>query len=99
MTWYKFWKRSGPAGILREDYLWLDKESHPDEDSIRAECEHWAEKIPGGHNTLYRFGFQKVVNPPLSVLEKMIKKEKDSIQDHKHYLNFLQQTLETAQGK
>lgn len=98
MVWYRFWKKSGPAGILDERYLWLDKEAYPKKEDVEAECGCWAERIPGGHNSHYSYGFEEISNPPKSVLEKMVSDEKKSIKYHRDYLKFLQQTLDSMMG-
>jgi len=92
MAWYKFWKKSGPAALLSERYLWLDKETYSKEKDVEAECEYWAERTGGGHNTHYLYGFEEIPNPPQSVLEKMISDEERTIKHHRDYLKFLRQT-------
>jgi hypothetical protein len=68
MPWYRFWKKSGPMAGLDETFRHYDEE--PSKDGLEENCEHWAEAMPGGHNTHYSYGFQKVSAPPLEFLQK-----------------------------
>ena len=82
MSWYKFWKKSGPMQIYAESYFFLSKEDYPTKESVKLECENWAEGMPGGHNTRYTYGFTRVRLPPRETLEKMLehtKTDADSI--------------------
>jgi hypothetical protein len=97
MSWYKFWKRSGPAGFLDEQYKWYDDKYYPTKKSVLAECEYWAGRVGGGFNTHYSYGFEQVNFPPKSVLEKMIKAVKDGEEGSKKRLQFLTETLYNSQ--
>jgi hypothetical protein len=90
MAWYKFWKKSGPMQMLDEKYVWLAREIYLNKESIKCECENWAENIPGGHNTKYSYGFKKVACPPKNVLENLIANEKLSLKNQKYNLKLLQ---------
>ena len=92
-VWYRFWKKSGPMVILTERYFLLDKKTFPDEEAIKYECEDWAERMPGGHNTRYSYGFTKVKHPPKEVLKNIIKERKDKIKMERKYLGLLEKTL------
>lgn len=71
MSWYRFWKRSGSNQALRETYRHYDVE--PSEGILGGDCEDWADNIPGGHNTSYKYGHQKVDSPTLDWLQKRLK--------------------------
>lgn len=71
MTWYLFWKKSGPMGGLDETYRYYDEK--PSKDMLETDCGNWAEAMPGGHNTHYSYGFKLVDCPPLEVLQKRLK--------------------------
>jgi hypothetical protein len=92
MSWYKFWKKSGPMQGLSKEYLWIDKKLYPDK-SVELACARWAEKMPGGHNTHYTYGFREVGSPPREVLEKMIIRESMQIDTRTKHLELLQKTL------
>lgn len=99
MGWYKFWKKSGPMQGLDEKYVWLDKESYPTKESVKSECENWAERIPGGHNSHYSFGFRKIKLPPKNVLEQMIEHKKEEITNKRKELKFLEYNLNEIKQK
>jgi hypothetical protein len=89
MSWYKFWKKSGPMQIRTEDYLFLEEENYPTRENIKNECERWADAIPGGHNSHYSYGFRKVKTPPREILEKMlsdVKREENSLLEERTFL-------------
>ena len=92
MSWYKFWKKSGPMRGLNEEYFWWDRRAYPN-NSIKSVCERWAEKMPGGHNTHYTYGFREICSPPREVLEEMIIRESMQIDMRTKYLGLLQKTL------
>ncbi|MFH1174377.1 MAG: hypothetical protein V1725_04545 [archaeon] len=98
MSWYKFWKRSGPAGILDEDYKWIADNDHLTEESIKYACEYWSEHVGGGFNTHYRYGFEKVDVPPKEVLEKKIEsllKYSEPSEGRQKRIDFLVRFLQT----
>ncbi|MBI5064754.1 hypothetical protein HZA97_00830 [Candidatus Woesearchaeota archaeon] len=99
MTWYKFWKKSGPNAFLDETYVWLDKEIYKTKDSIKGECEYWADRMPGGHNTHYSYGYKQVRHPPKSVLEKMIENTEENLKSKQEHIKFLKETLNKATKK
>ncbi len=78
---------------LDETYVWLDKTIYPTEKAVKGECEYWADKMPGGHNTHYSYGYKKVRNPPKNVLEKMIERAESNLKSKNVYLKFLKDTL------
>lgn len=92
MSWYQFWKKSGPMQLLTEKYVWLDDKIYTGEKAIHGECEYWAESMPGGHNTHYTYGYKKIQHPPKEKLEDMIKSQKSSVKEHKEHLGFLLET-------
>ena len=95
--WYKFWKKvQGHVSeeyFVHEDLFGDDASYQPDEKSLKAQCEYWAERMPGGHNTHYSYGFQEVSNPPVKKLEEMIKTEKRVIKGSQERLELLAETL------
>lgn len=93
MSWYRFWKKSGPMQGLSEEYIWLPKEVYPTQQTILKHCEYLAERMPRGHETMYEYGFTKINSPPREVLEKMIIRESMQIDTRTKHLGLLQQTL------
>ena len=69
MPWYRFWKKSGPMAGLAETYRHYDEVS---EDALELDVENWADDMPGGHNTSYRVGYEKVDHPPVEWLRKKL---------------------------
>ncbi len=92
MTWYRFWKKSGPMQGLSEGYVFYSDKVP--ELRVEGDCERWAGRMPGGHETYWRYGFQKIRNPPKSILQKMILREFMSIDGKKRYLGELEHELE-----
>ena len=93
MTWYRFWKKSGPMAHLAEAYVWLDgkeyKGKKEKENELESQCEKWAEAMPGGYNTRYSYGFQTVKAPPKKILEKMVEDEERRILEKSKHLELL----------
>jgi len=71
MSWYRFWKKSGPMAGLDETFRHYDEK--PSIDRLKMDCEDWAEAMPGGHETHYSYGHQLVDAPPLEWLQKKLK--------------------------
>lgn len=79
-SWYRFWK-TVQGHLTSEDYFLLDNEIYAKESTIKAECEQWADTDPGGHNTSYRYGFEKVDTPPSDWLERRIYYDMEDVKD------------------
>ncbi len=94
MTWYKFWKKSGPMQIYAEDYFYLPKEDYPSSANIKSECESWAESMPGGHNTRYSYGFKKIKLPPKEKLEKMLESAQEEAENARQKILLIKKQLE-----
>lgn len=87
MTWYRFWKRvhghsCGEKYVYYDTKDLKDKKFYDDE-YFKCGAESWANSIPGGHSTSYRYGFEKVKSPPTKWLVKMIKREERYIEESK----------------
>jgi len=74
MPWYKFWKRSGPAGIPNEDYQQCEND-----DEAKSNVEQWASEVGGGFNSHYTYGYEHVELPPQVWLDGKIKAAADSL--------------------
>ena len=94
MSWYKFWKKSGPMAHYAEDYLYLPKEDYPSQEAIKLRCEDWAEAMPGGHNTHYSYGFKKINLPPKEKLERMLQSAIVNQEEAEKRVLFLKKQLE-----
>lgn len=99
MAWYKFWKKSGPTQGLDEKYVWLDDKIYSKEESVKGACEYWADRMPGGHNTYFKYGYNPVPHPPQNVLEKMIERAEIDLKSQKKQVKFLKETLNKATKK
>ena len=71
MVWYRFWKKSGPMQGLRETYRYFEEDQN--KKTLKTWAEEWADRMPGGHNTSYNYGWEKVEVPPKEWLETQIK--------------------------
>ncbi len=81
MPWYKFWKRSGPAGIPNEDYQQCEND-----DEAKSNVEQWASEVGGGFNSHYTYGYEHVELPPQVWLDGKIKAAK-------RHLTYVQEEL------
>ena len=83
--WIKYWKKSGPNQSLDETYVHYKSETK--ESTIKYDVEEWAERMPGGHNTSYSYGWKDIEVPPKEWLEKHIKYIQEEIANLHNKLN------------
>ena len=91
MKWYRFWKKVHGYNC-GEDYQEFPKDYI--EEQIKSECERWAEKIPGGHNSYYTYGFESIKLPPKEWLNKQIKNHKERKKYNKSMIKHYQKILD-----
>ena len=94
--WVKYWKKSGPNQSLDEKYIHYKNEIHTS--VIKYDVELWAERIPGGHNTSYSYGWEDIEVPPKEWLEKHIKYIKEDIEEIKQKLKDYELDLQFHYG-
>jgi hypothetical protein len=92
MTWYRFWKKSGPMGGLDETYRYYDEK--PSKDMLETDCGSWAEAMPGGHNTHYSYGFGPINAPPIDWLLKKLQSSRNLRNRVATDINFYEREVE-----
>lgn len=86
--WYRFWKSSGPSGILEETYIDFNIDWTPEE--INEEARIWASLLKGDSN--YTYGCYEVKRPPNDWMEKEINRLRESIREsNKNIEEYLKQ--------
>lgn len=76
---------------LRETYRYFEEDQ--DEKTLKALTEEWANRMPGGHNTSYNYGWEKIKSPPTEWLIKMIRRAEWNIKESKKDIDLYKKEL------